>query len=95
MSEPHDASRRGWRKRWPLIKKILTYVFFILVAGLLIGLARNVDWDEVYQTLRNYDARTLWLAGPPHWAAMRSIAVSMCLAKAMRSTTCPYGKSCR
>lgn len=75
MSEPHDASRRGWRKRWPLIKKILTYVFFILVAGLLIGLARNVDWDEVYQTLRNYDARTLWLAGA---AALGSYAVYCC-----------------
>ncbi|KJH81926.1 lysylphosphatidylglycerol synthase domain-containing protein [Pseudomonas sp. KSR10] len=63
MSETQDASRSGWRRRWPLIKKILTYVFFVLVAGLLVGLARNVDWPEVYRTLSNYNARTLWLAG--------------------------------
>jgi uncharacterized membrane protein YbhN (UPF0104 family) len=58
-----DEPRSGWRRRWPLIKKILTYAFFILVVGLLIGLARNVDWNEVYSTLRNYDAKTLWMAG--------------------------------
>ncbi|HCJ30643.1 MAG TPA: hypothetical protein DHV63_15460 [Pseudomonas sp.] len=45
------------------MKKILTYVFFVLVIGLLVGLARNVDWSEVYQTLGNYNAQTLWLAG--------------------------------
>ena len=56
-------AKGGWRRRWPLIKRILTYVFFILVAGLLIGLARNLDWQEVYSTLRNYRAETLWMAG--------------------------------
>ena len=59
----------GWKRRWPLIKKILTYVFFILVAGLLIGLARNVDWNEVLTTLRNYDAQTLWMAGAAAFAS--------------------------
>lgn len=59
----------GWKRRWPLIKKILTYVFFILVAGLLIGLARNVDWNEVYNTLRNYNAKTLWMAGAAAFAS--------------------------
>lgn len=59
----------GWKRRWPLIKKILTYVFFILVAGLLIGLARNVDWNEVLTTLRNYDAKTLWMAGAAAFAS--------------------------
>jgi len=63
MTETHDEPRSGWRRRWPLIKKILTYVFFILVAGLLISLARNVDWSEVYTTLRNYNAKTLWMTG--------------------------------
>jgi uncharacterized membrane protein YbhN (UPF0104 family) len=69
MTEPHDEPRSGWRRRWPLIKKILTYVFFILVAGLLIGLARNVDWNEVYTTLRNYNAKTLWMAGAAAFAS--------------------------
>lgn len=59
----HGEAKGGWRRRWPLIKRILTYVFFILVAGLLIGLARNLDWQEVYGTLRNYRAETLWMAG--------------------------------
>lgn len=69
MTESHDEPRSGWRRRWPLIKKILTYVFFILVAGLLIGLARNVDWNEVYTTLRNYNAKTLWMAGAAAFAS--------------------------
>lgn len=51
--------KSGWRRRWPLIKKILTYVFFALVVGLLIGLARNLDWQEVYNTLRNYKAQKI------------------------------------
>ncbi|MHA6637166.1 lysylphosphatidylglycerol synthase domain-containing protein [Stutzerimonas frequens] len=59
----NGEAKGGWRRRWPLIKRILTYVFFILVAGLLIGLARNLDWQEVYSTLRNYRAETLWMAG--------------------------------
>jgi hypothetical protein len=64
MSQTNQAdAKSGWRRRWPLIKKILTYVFFALVVGLLIGLARNLDWQEVYSTLRNYNAQTLWLAG--------------------------------
>lgn len=64
MSETTQGeAKSGWRRRWPLIKKILTYVFFALVAGLLIGLARNLDWQEVYNTLRNYQAKTLWMAG--------------------------------
>ncbi len=70
MTESNPAEpRSGWRRRWPLIKKILTYVFFILVAGLLIGLARNVDWNEVYTTLRNYSAKTLWMAGAAAFAS--------------------------
>lgn len=64
-----DKPDSGWKRRWPLIKKILTYVFFILVAGLLVGLARNVDWNEVYNTLRNYSAKTLWMAGAAAFAS--------------------------
>lgn len=75
MSASHDEPRSGWRQRWPLIKKILTYLFFILVAGLLVSLARNVDWGEVLRTLRNYDARTLWFAGA---ATFGSYAVYCC-----------------
>ncbi len=75
MTAAEQSSQSGWRRRWPLIKKGLTYLFFILVTGLLIALARNVDWNEVYQTLRNYNARTLWLAGA---ATALSYAVYCC-----------------
>lgn len=64
-----EKSESGWKRRWPLIKKILTYVFFILVVGLLVSLARNVDWNEVYNTLRNYSAKTLWMAGAAAFAS--------------------------
>ena len=33
MSETQTSSPGGWRRRWPLIKRILTYVFFVLVVG--------------------------------------------------------------
>ncbi|MBE7377094.1 lysylphosphatidylglycerol synthase domain-containing protein [Pseudomonas lopnurensis] len=76
MSQTTEAqAQSGWRRRWPLIKKILTYVFFALVIGLLIGLARNLDWQEVYSTLRNYRGETLWMAGA---AALGSYAVYCC-----------------
>ncbi len=75
MSETQNTSQSGWRRRWPLIKRILTYVFFVLVAGLLVGLARNVDWSEVYRTLSNYDPKVLWLAGG---ATIASYAVYCC-----------------
>src|SRR5690606_11892156 len=63
------------RRRWPMIKKILTYAFFLLVAGLLISLARNLDWAEVSRTLRSYSAETLLMAGG---AALASYAVYCC-----------------
>src|SRR5690606_19573640 len=63
------------RRRWPMIKKILTYAFFLLDAGLLISLARNLDWAEVSRTLRSYSAETLLMAGG---AALASYAVYCC-----------------
>ncbi|MBA1274074.1 lysylphosphatidylglycerol synthase domain-containing protein [Stutzerimonas azotifigens] len=64
MSASHaqDAPQSRWRRWWPTLKKILTYVFFALVVGLLVSLARNIDWQEVWTTLRNYDARILLFA---------------------------------
>ena len=35
------------RRRWPMIKKILTYAFFLLVAGLLISLARSLGMQTI------------------------------------------------
>lgn len=75
MTAAHDEPKSGWRRRWPLIKKLLTYVFFLLFAALLIGLARNINWNEVFETLRSYSATTLALAGA---AAALSYAVYCC-----------------
>lgn len=74
MSHSNAAHASGWRKRWPLLKKILTYVFFVLVAVLLVTLARTLDWQEVLRTLRSYKAETLWMAG----AAMLGSYVVYC-----------------
>lgn len=70
-----DEPRSVWKRRWPTIKKVLTYVFFLLVAGLLISLARSLDWAEVSETLRSYSAQTLLMAGG---AALASYAVYCC-----------------
>ena len=58
-----EHSQSTWRRRWPLVKKVLTYAFFVLVTVLLVSLARKLDWGEVWHTLRNYSAQTLLLAG--------------------------------
>jgi len=41
--------------RWRLAKKILTWLFLLAVAVLLVMYARKVDWQEVWQVIRNYD----------------------------------------
>ncbi|WP_244934393.1 lysylphosphatidylglycerol synthase domain-containing protein [Pseudomonas saudiphocaensis] len=71
----NNETRSVWKRRWPTIKKILTYVFFLLVAGLLISLARSLDWAEVADTLRSYSMQTLLMAGG---AALASYAVYCC-----------------
>ena len=49
------------RARWTLAKKILTWLFFIAVAVLLVVYARKVDWHEVWDVIRHYN-RTALLA---------------------------------
>jgi len=45
--------------RWRLAKKILTWVFFIAVAVLLVVYAKKVDWTEVWKVIRDYDRVSL------------------------------------
>jgi uncharacterized membrane protein YbhN (UPF0104 family) len=40
--------------RWRLAKKILTWLFFIAVAVLLVVYAQKVDWGDVWNVMRNY-----------------------------------------
>ncbi len=53
---------RGWfseKLSWPLIKKILTYGFFLLVAYLLVKQALTIEWSKVFQTFRETKTSTL------------------------------------
>lgn len=67
MNDSHVPSARtgdsAWRRAWPILKKILTAAFFVLVAVLLYQLAKRLEWSEVVGTLRSYSGTTLLLAG--------------------------------
>ncbi|MFA1645883.1 MAG: UPF0104 family protein, partial [Enterobacteriaceae bacterium] len=41
--------------RWRLAKKILTGLFFIAVAVLLVIYAQKVDWEDVGKVIRDYN----------------------------------------
>ncbi|APG17308.1 hypothetical protein A3780_07000 [Kosakonia radicincitans] len=45
--------------RWRLAKKILTMLFFIAVAVLLVLYAQKVNWDDVWQVIRDYNRTAL------------------------------------
>ena len=48
--------------RWRLAKKILTWIFFIAVAVLLVVYARTVNWDDVWKVIRNYNSTSLLIS---------------------------------
>jgi uncharacterized membrane protein YbhN (UPF0104 family) len=48
--------------KWRLAKKILTWVFFIAMAVLLVVYARTVNWEDVWEVIRNYNRMTLLIA---------------------------------
>ncbi|AKJ28196.1 lysylphosphatidylglycerol synthase domain-containing protein [Caldimonas brevitalea] len=58
--QPTEDGRKAGR--WALVRKLLTWAFFALVAGLLVSHARSVDWSQVWETLKAYPATTLALA---------------------------------
>lgn len=47
---------------WPLVRRLLIYGFFVLLAAMLVALARTLDWQEAGGALRQYRASTLLLA---------------------------------
>lgn len=47
-------------RAWPRLKRLLGLAFFILVLVLLVLLAKRLDWQEVFSTLRQYQASTLF-----------------------------------
>ena len=48
--------------KWRIAKKILTWVFFIAMAVLLVVYARTVNWEDVWEVIRNYNRTTLLIA---------------------------------
>ncbi|MGH8848914.1 MAG: lysylphosphatidylglycerol synthase transmembrane domain-containing protein, partial [Polaromonas sp.] len=45
---------------WPWLKRGATTVFFVLVAGLLVSLARTIEWHQVLTSLRHYPLTAAW-----------------------------------
>lgn len=56
----HENTRTP-NKKWQWAKRILTIAFFILVPILLLMLIKNIEWAEVEQALRSYNAKTLFI----------------------------------
>jgi uncharacterized membrane protein YbhN (UPF0104 family) len=60
---PASGARRALRSAWPWIRRIGTWVFFALVAWLIVNQARGIDWDEVLDAVSRLPASVLWMAG--------------------------------
>lgn len=54
-----SPTRRPW---WPWVKRIGTWVFFALIAWLLVKQARGIDWDDVLDAFSKLPATTLAMA---------------------------------
>ncbi|GAB3486176.1 lysylphosphatidylglycerol synthase domain-containing protein [Azotobacter salinestris] len=50
------------RSHWPLVRRVLVWIFFLLMTGLLFSLARNIEWRNVLATLAGYRPGILLLA---------------------------------
>lgn len=55
-------AHRKKRSIWSIAGRLLTAVFVALVVWLVISRARAIDWAQVGEALRSYQAATLWLA---------------------------------
>ena len=60
-SGPKKAGVTG-KVWWPWLKRGATGLFFLLVAWLLVGQARAIEWQEVFATLRGYPLPSLLAA---------------------------------
>jgi len=49
-------------EHWPSVRRLLAWAFLLLVAGLLVTLARRIEWREVLAALASYRPATLLLA---------------------------------
>ncbi len=58
-AEKKNPARRRW---WPLAQRVITIAFLLLVAGLIVARARDIEWGQVLESLRSYRSPTLLLA---------------------------------
>lgn len=56
---PRGITARRW---WPWTRRLLTLLFFSIVAYLLYTQARSVEWDKVFETMRRRPVGGLWVA---------------------------------
>lgn len=56
-----SGNNKNPSKKWRWAKAILTIIFFIAVPTLLFLLIKNIDWQDVLKSLREYDAKTLMM----------------------------------
>jgi len=61
LAKPHHdaAEKYPW---WPLTKRLLNIGFLVLMAVLLVLLAKRLDWQEVWDTLHAYRPGVIFLA---------------------------------
>ena len=57
--EPGHWRSRAW---WPWAKRAMSFLFFAAVVWLLVRYGRNVDWDDVLESLRNTPRPALLMA---------------------------------
>ncbi|HEY0711263.1 MAG TPA: YbhN family protein, partial [Polyangia bacterium] len=50
------------KSRWQVLRTVLVYGFFALIVGLLVTLARSIDWRAVFRTLDDLPGQRLGLA---------------------------------
>ena len=58
-----SSNKRSGRPWWPWVKRIGTWVFFGLVAWLIVEQARGIDWGDVLSAFSELPAISLALAG--------------------------------
>ena len=57
------SPRSGWRRHWPLLRRLLIGAFLLTVGWLLVRQAMAVDWPAVWQAMRAQPAGRLAGAG--------------------------------
>lgn len=62
LTPPTRSAQRtpGKKRWWTWLKRGATFVFFALVAALLISQARNIEWGEVLTSLEDYPITAAW-----------------------------------